>query len=139
MIKIFYDEKGIASAELMFVTLIFIIVAGSFISLVNSEMDNTQTGDLGKVRIVGEKIATTINTVYKNGAGYSINLDLRDDVIYTAIINGTGYVTMNFNGQNIPIKLIPKDNLQNITMNSGDRYNVYNDNGTIRFTAIYSQ
>ncbi len=137
MIKIFYDEKGIASAELIFVTLIFIIVAGSFISLVSSGMNKTETGDLGKVRIVGEKIATTINTVYKNGAGYSINLDLRDDVIYTAVVNSTGYVTMEYNGQSIPIKLVAKDYIENITMNAGDRYKVYNDNGTIRFTSIY--
>jgi hypothetical protein len=137
VIKILKDEKGIASAELIFVTLIFIIIAGSFISLVNSSMDKTETGDLGKVRIVGEKIATTINTVYKNGAGYSINLDLRDDVNYTAKVNSTGYVTVAYKGQNIPIKLIAKDYIENITMNAGDRYKVYNDNGTIRFTSIY--
>lgn len=136
MIKIFNDEKGIASAELIFVTLIFIIIAGSFISLINNGMNKTETGDLGKVRIVGEKIATTINTVYKNGAGYSINLDLRDDVTYTAVVNSTGYVTMQYNGQSIPIKLIAKDYIEEITMNAGDRYKVYNDNGTIRFTAI---
>ncbi|MGB9936938.1 MAG: hypothetical protein ACPK7O_04410 [Methanobacterium sp.] len=136
MVKIFNDEKGVASAELLFVTLIFIIIAGSFVGLISSSMDNTQTGDLGKVRIVGEKIATTINTVYKNGAGYSIDLDLRDDVDYYADINSTGYVTMRYNGQSIPIKLIAIDNMENITMNDGDRYKVYNDNGTIRFTAI---
>lgn len=137
MIKILSEEKGIASVELLFVTLIFFIIAGSLINLTATGMNQTQTGDLGKVRITGEKIATTINTVYKNGAGYSINLDLRGDVSYTAVINSTGYVTMQYNGQSIPIKLIPKDDLESTTLNSGSSYKVYNDNGTIRFTSIY--
>jgi len=121
MIKIFSDENGIASAELLFVSLIFLILAGSLVSLIDSNMGRIQTGELAEVRMTGERIAGTINTVYTNGPGYSINLDLRGNVNYTAEVNSTGYVTMQYKGQSIPIKLIARDYIENITMNAGDR------------------
>ncbi len=130
------DEKGQASAELILVTVIFIVIAGSLINLANSEMGQSDTGTLGQVRMEGESIAETINTVYINGNGYSINLTLPDNITFTArVVNGTGNSTlyMNYSGQNIPIKLIPND-IQNQNMSNGQSYIVKNDKGTIIFT-----
>lgn len=135
MITIFSDNKGQVSAELILATIIFLAIALSFINLASNEMDKAQTGKLGEARMLGEKIAGIINTVYNNGPGYSINLDLpnADELNFTATVNHTGYVTMQYGAQTIQIKLIAKDYLEDKVMNPGERYKVYNDNGTIRF------
>lgn len=127
------DNKGVLSAELIFVTLIFVIIAGSFISLVSSGMDNTQTADLGQARMIGERIAGTINMVYRNGDGYSANLTLPDDFDYKVHVYSTGNMSVVYNSKNINIKLIPTT-LQSFEMNEGTTYQVKNDNGTIIFT-----
>ena len=47
------------------------------VSLIGGTQDQTQSANVGAARIMGEKIAATVNTVYINGNGYSIDLDLR--------------------------------------------------------------
>gem|GEM_PF-502767 len=137
-LKIISDNRGIASAELMFVTLMFLIIAGSLINLTSSAMNRTETGTLGEVRMIGERIARTVNTVHLNGNGYSINLTMPDNINYSAVVNSTNNtasVKMQYGANNITIRLIPT-NVQSVIMNNGQRYKVYNDNGTIRFSAI---
>jgi uncharacterized protein (UPF0333 family) len=127
-----FDNRGFASAEFIFVTLIALIIMGGMVSLISSEMDKTQTGDLGQARILGEKIATTINTVYANGNGYSIDLVIPTTPFSVNVI--PGYVTV-FNTSrnvNITIKLIPQ-NITTSTLTSNSKYHVIN-NGTIQFT-----
>lgn len=130
------DNRGLASAELLFVTLIFLIMAGGLINLANSEMGITETGNLGEVRMIGERIAEVINTAYINGNGYSINMSLPNDFNYTACINSGGFINMKYNNQNITVKVLPVDKIQDITMTNGQRYAVKNNNGTITFTLI---
>ena len=72
-----FDNKGQASAEFIFVTLIVILIIGGMVSLIGGTQDQTQSANVGAARIMGEKIAATVNTVYINGNGYSIDLDLR--------------------------------------------------------------
>ena len=134
--KMFSDKKGQVSAELILVTLIFLLIAGSFINLASSGMNKTQTGNLGEVRMLGERIAETVNMVYINGNGYSINLNLPNDTIYKVYVNNSGFINMEYNSQNITIKLIPQSSIQNIVMNNGQKYIVKNNNGTINFTQI---
>ncbi len=135
------DDKGIATAELLLVTLIFLIIIGGFINLTGSALNKTQTGTLGEVRMIGERIAETINTVYLNGNGYSINMTLpnttNNQVSYTAMINSTNntaYLKMQY-GSNITIKLIP-NSVQSVVLNKGQKYRVYNENGTIKFLTL---
>jgi len=130
------DNKGLASAELIFVTLLFLIIAASFLNLANSEMDITQTGDLGKVRLVGEKIAETVNTVYINGNGYSANLTLSATPNYKAYVNNTGFINMEYNNKNVTIKILPANKVQTVTMTQNQRYIVKNNNGTINFILV---
>ncbi|MDI6724789.1 MAG: hypothetical protein QMD61_09120 [Methanobacterium sp.] len=130
------DNRGLASAELLFVTLIFLIMAGGLINLASSGMDITETGNLGEVRMIGERIAEVINTAYINGNGYSINMSLPNDFNYTACINSSGFINMKYNNQNITVKVLPVDKIQDITMTNGQRYAVKNNNGTITFTLI---
>ena len=133
MIKIIRNNKGQASAELILATVVFLVICISFVSLISGEMDKTQTGELGQARILGEKIAETVNTVYINGKGYSANLDLPDDFNYKVYVNNSGYINMEYNNQNITIKLIPVNCTSPVTMSPGESYIVRNVNGTITF------
>ncbi|MGZ7096031.1 MAG: hypothetical protein ACXVHU_06125 [Methanobacterium sp.] len=118
------------------------IIAGSLINLTGSAVDKTQTGTLGEIRMIGERIAETVNTVYLNGNGYSINMTLPNTTNnksnYMAIVNSTNNtasVKMQYGSSYINIKLIPI-NVQSVVMNNGHKYKVYNDNGTIKFSAL---
>jgi hypothetical protein len=119
-----------------------IIVIGGMTTFVSSEMDKTQTGNLGQARILGEKIATAINTVYNNGNGYSVNLTIPMNSNITASVNNTtGKVDILYlpSNKGLSVKFIPK-NIQNFIMSSqttkDNIYAVTNINGTITFTQV---
>jgi hypothetical protein len=143
----FSDNKGQFSAEFIFVTLIVLVIMGGFISLIGSTQDKAQTGDTGGARVLGEKIAETINTAYINGDGYSIDLDLRtlnqalsssgSAFSFTATITNSssnGMVTVTTGGKNVNVNLIPKKFNGTLTLNNNNLYHVKNVNGTIQIT-----
>jgi len=132
------DERGVGSAEFLFVTLIVFIIIGGMIGLINSEMNQVQTANLAQARVTGEKLAETINTVYikgnsVNGNKYYANITIPDDIDFTATIN-KGNITVLSNNQNITINIIPLDVSEGFIMTSGHTYSVNNINGTITFT-----
>ena len=88
------DKKGQASAELILATVVFLVIAGSLISLTSSEMDKADVGNLGQARMTGEALAETINTVYINGPGYSANLTLQN------LSNSASYTVYVYNSSN---------------------------------------
>jgi uncharacterized protein (UPF0333 family) len=130
----FLDENGQASVEFLFITLVVLIIIGGFVSLISNEQGQTSTGNIAQARITGEMVAETINTVYTNGAGYSVNLTVPNNM--TLVINNPpGYVTVNsvfWNGlqytnlQNVSVKFIPW-NIQNGTLNTDTTYTVTNN------------
>ena len=128
------DSKGQASAELILATVVFMVIALSLFQLASSEMDKTDSGNLGQVRMIGESVAETINTVYINGPGYSANLTLPSSPSnYTVNVNSNGNVSMLYHNNNITIKLVPTS-IQSFSMkNNGTSYQVINNNGTIQF------
>ncbi|SCG85646.1 hypothetical protein [Methanobacterium congolense] len=140
MKKLYLDNKGFATAELLFVTLIILVIMAGMLSLISGEMDKTQTGNLGQVRAEGEIIAEAINTAYLNGNGYTINLDLpkydkNDSIQFTAVTTSKGttnFLTINYGTQSFDIQLIPKK-VESYTMDSEQKYHIKNDNGTITF------
>ena len=132
------DNKGQVSAELILVTLVFLIIAMSLIQLGSSEMNKADTGNLGQARMMGEMVAETINTVYTNGPGYSANLTLpkipNSTASYTVYVYSSGNMSVVYQGNNISIDIIPT-NIQSFTMtNNGTLYTVKNNNGTIQFS-----
>jgi uncharacterized protein (UPF0333 family) len=140
-----FDNKGQASAEFIFITLIVIIIIGGMVSLIGGAQDQTKSSNVGAARIMGEKIAETVNTVYINGNGYNIDLDLRtlntamstgsNSFNYTAtIINNTGLVRVNTGGGNVDIKLVPNKFNGTLNLNNNNVYHVTNVNGTIQIT-----
>ena len=141
------DDRGQFSAEFILISLIVLIIMGGLISLIGSTMDKTQTADNGGARIMGEKIAETINTAYVGGSGYSIDMDLRtmnqelsstgSPFSFTATINntGTGYVVAVTNaGVSSSVNLIPKKFNGTSTLNNNNLYHVKNINGTIQIS-----
>ncbi|MGB9979436.1 hypothetical protein [Methanobacterium sp.] len=127
------DSKGQASAELILATVVFMVIALSLIQLASSEMDKTDTGNLGQVRMIGESISETINTVYIRGPGYSANLTLPDSPANYTVYVSNGNLNISYHGNSISIKLIPTK-VQTFTMtNNGTSYQVMNNNRTIQF------
>jgi uncharacterized protein (UPF0333 family) len=143
----FLDNKGQASAEFIFVTLIAVIVIGSLVSVIGSNQAKTQAGDVGGATVMGQKIAETINTAYINGNGYSLTLNLSTlnsgmnssayPFAFTAVISnstGTGVVTVTTGVSTVGINLIPtKFNGSAVNnLNNNHVYTVTNLNGTIQ-------
>ena len=142
----FSDNKGQASAEFIFITLIAMIVIGSLVGVIGSNQANTQTGDVASATIMGQKIAETINTVYINGPGYSITMNLSTlnqgmqstayPFSFTATLSnstGAGIVTINTN-PNVNVNLIPSKINGTSTLNNNGVYTVKNVNGTVQIT-----
>lgn len=71
MINMRFDDRGMATAELIFATFIALVVIGAMLSMISDEVNQSQVGNLGEARISGENIAEALNTVYINGNGYS--------------------------------------------------------------------
>ena len=143
----FLDNKGQASAEFIFVTLVAIIVIGSLISVIGNNQAKTVSGDVGGATVMGQKIAETINTAYINGNGYSLTLNLSTlntgmnsttlPFAFTAAISnstGTGVVTVTTGGNNINVNLIPKKFSGTSNLNNNQVYTVTNVNGTIQIS-----
>jgi hypothetical protein len=138
------DDKGQFSAEFILISLIVLIILGGLISLVGSTMDKTQTADNGGARILGEKIAETINTAYVGGNGYSIDLDLRtmnqelssagSPFSFSATITKTGDVYVVAVSNSSSVNLIPKKFSGNTTMTNKNVYKIKNVNGTINIS-----
>lgn len=134
------DKKGQASVELLFISLIFLIIMASILSMVGSEFNQTNTADMGKARALGEKVAGAINAVYVNGNGYSANLTIPAGITPSASIvrvdNSTDSVNVIYNGKNIVVKMIPQkvDNFNITTSTTTDRIiTIKNVNGVIKF------
>ncbi len=146
----FSDNKGQASAEFIFITFIVIILVGGLVSLIGSNQAKTQAGDVGGARVMGEKIAETINTVYINGNGYSINMNLSTlnqgmnssayPFSFTAVISnstGAGVVTVSTPApisSSVNVNLIPSKINGVLTLNNNNVYTVKNVNGTIQIS-----
>jgi len=133
------DDKGFATAELLFVTLIALVIIGAMLSLVNNEINQQQIGSLGESRITGETIAEAINTVYNNGDGYSVTIHLDPDPAFTAVIGSAGNsssLTIFNSGKNVSIPLIPKRFNSSYNLSSGNSYQIINIDGNINIIKL---
>ncbi|HOI40616.1 MAG TPA: class III signal peptide-containing protein [Methanobacterium sp.] len=140
MNKLYLDKKGQISAEFLFITFIVLIVMAGMLSLVSDGIGKTETSDVAKARVVGEKFAGAINAVYVAGSGYSANFTipggLTDPASTFSVNDGTDTVDVTFKGKTIKINVIPKYLTGfSITSSSTDKVvTIKNQNGTIKFT-----
>lgn len=88
------DTRGQLSADLIFATLLIIIIMGSLVTIIADRMETVETTEeLGNARMVAENVAEAVNKVYAGGNGHSVTITLPED------INGKNYsVTVNKDG-----------------------------------------
>ncbi len=128
------DNRGMATAELIFATFIALVIIGAMLSMISDEVNQSQVGNLGEARISGENIAEALNTVYTNGNGYSVVIRLDTNPHFYAVIDSNGdasNLTIFSGGQNVTIPIIPKRFNSTYNLTSGTNYLIKNDNGTI--------
>jgi len=133
------DNKGMATAELLFVTLIALVIIGAMLGLVSTGINNQEIGSLGESRIAGETIAEAINTAYMNGNGYSVTIRLDPDPTFTAEIGSVGNsstLTIYNSGKNVTIPIIPKRFNSSYTLSSGKDYQIINIDGNINIIEL---
>lgn len=133
----FNDEKGMATVDLLFATLLAIIIFGVFVASVDSSMDKANMSDFGQMRMVGEKVVASIDKVYSNGPGYCVNVTITEvkNNPYTIVVDSNGNVTVNGAGNSVTLQTVPKSNIQSTTLNSGVTYTINNTGENIIFTS----
>ncbi|MGZ7096722.1 MAG: hypothetical protein ACXVHU_09655 [Methanobacterium sp.] len=90
----FIDNRGIITVELIFASIIILIIIAGIISVISERMDAvTSTDELGKARMTSENVAEAINKVYSGGNGQSITFNLPaniSDESYYIRVNSSG-------------------------------------------------
>lgn len=136
----FSDEKGMATVDLIFATFLAIIIFGIFVASVDSSMDKADLSDFGHMRMVGEKVVASIDKVYSNGPGYTVNVTITNVGNppnynpYEINVDSEGNVTVIGAGNSVTLHSIPKSNIQSANLKSGVTYTVNNTGENIIFT-----
>ena len=128
------------TVDLLFATLLIIMVAGSIITVVSSRMDAAlQTEELSEARMIAENVSGAINRVYSGGTGHLINISLPENITdhpYSINVNSSGiYVTV---GGMVGKACITPKKISNsyllgeseIIMYEGSKYTIKNINGS---------
>lgn len=134
------DNNGIMTVDLIFATLLVIVIAGSLITVVSDRMDAaSQIEKVSKARMTADNVAEAINKVYSGGTGHSATITLPHNITdkeYYINVNSSGiYVTVD--GMIGKSYITPKkisnsyqlDESQ-INMHCGSTYTIQNVNGS---------
>ncbi len=134
------DSRGIMTVDLMFATLLIVILSGSIITVISDRIDATsQTEELGKARMIAESVAEAINKAYSGGNGHLETISLANNIKdknYYINVNSSGvYVTVG--GMTGKSYIVPKkfsnsnllDEAQ-ITLHNGANYTIKNVNSS---------
>lgn len=94
------DSKGQMSADLIFATLLIIIIMGSLVTIIADRMETVETTEeLGNARMIAENVAEAVNKVYAGGNGHSVTITLPEDINdknYSVTVNKDGvFVTID--------------------------------------------
>jgi hypothetical protein len=88
------DSRGIITIDLIFASLILLVIVGGILSVVSERMDAvSSTDELGNARMIGENTAEAINKAYNGGDGHAITLSLPaniSDKNYDIKVNSSG-------------------------------------------------
>ena len=109
------------------------------LALVSDGMSQTQSADISKARVVGEKYASAINAVHVAGNGYTANFTIPRDLTVpptTFTVNdATDSIDVKVKGKTINIPVIPTDlTTFSVTSSSTDKVvTITNKNGKISF------
>ncbi|MEJ8542422.1 hypothetical protein U2150_02805 [Methanothermobacter wolfeii] len=128
------DDAGVLSIDFIFATLIALIIIAGMVSIVDSELSRTQTGELGEARMVGERVAGAVNAAYTNGPGFAANITIPSHLNCTVEVRN-GEVRVFYGTYTVNLDIIPKVNVTTTNMTPG-KYTVMNRNGTVIITRI---
>ena len=82
------------TVEFVLASFIILLISSSIISIVFERMSTASSiEEFGNARMISEKVAETINTVYSNGNGHSIILNLPSNISnqkYEIKVNSSG-------------------------------------------------
>jgi hypothetical protein len=88
------DSRGIITIDLIFASLILLVIVGGILSVVSERMDAvSSTDELGNARMIGENTAEALNKAYNGGDGHAITLSLPaniSDKNYDIKVNSSG-------------------------------------------------
>lgn len=120
------------TAELIFATLLILVIAGSILTVINDRMDTVQiTEEMGKARMQAENVAEAVNKVYAGGEGHSVTISLPQNISdqdYTISIGSDG-VKIQIDGMTGKAYAAPKkvlvDTSDNL-MHSNQNYTITN-------------
>jgi hypothetical protein len=134
------DQKGILSADLIFATLLLLMVIASALSIISTGMDSAENTEFSKAKVLADSVARTINTAYTNGDGNYIifNFDnSSSDFNYLVYVTNTG-VNVEYKSKNASSSIIPSNYLSSnsTVIHPGESYNVSNSGGFILLTKI---
>lgn len=130
------EENGQFSADLLFATLILLVIITSIINVVSNGMSTANDAGFSKAQVLADDVARNINTVYNDGPGSYSTITLPSDFIYSISIDTTG-VSVKYNNDPTKISkssIIAINNLDPnslSSMNPGKTYNITNNNGKI--------
>ncbi|MGF7117492.1 hypothetical protein [Methanobacterium oryzae] len=134
------DQKGQASVDLIFATLILIILASSVVNGVSNNIDVAQNAEIAKAKVLSDSMARSINSVYSSGEGQCLVVDLPGDFNYTLTVsnsNSSSLVSVFYKDKTIISYIIPNgSNIQQTNMYPNETYNITNNNGIITFTKL---
>lgn len=128
------DDNGVLSIDLLLATFILIIAVGAMTTFISQSLDSTDNMELSNAKALGDTIARSINSVYSNGNGSYIILDLPGDFEYeTKVVSGS--VDILYDGKVSSSLLIPESNKVNtVTMYPNESWEIRNINSQITFT-----
>jgi len=129
------DRRGIITADLIFASLIILIIASSIISLASERIDAASTtARLGNSRMIAENVAGAINKVYSGGNGHEVTLSLPANISgkdYEIRVNSSG-VFVRTGGWFGKSYINPKRISGGTVSMYGNRvYHIRNDNSSI--------
>lgn len=135
------DQKGFFSADILFATLLLIMVIAAAVNIISTGIDTAQNAQFSKAKVLADSLASTINAVYSDGDGtYNVfNFpNNTSNFTYTAVYVTNYGVDVQYNGKNSNSSIIPQNNLNrnNTVMYPGDVYNISNAGGTVIITKI---
>lgn len=143
------DSKGIITVELIFSSMILIVLIGCILSIVSERMDTvSSTDELGKARMTAENVAEAINKAYSGGNGQIITLNLPATINkkeYKLKVNSSGvFILIDGNigkSQVNPNKFSYNDELTQSTviMQGGHNYLIKNMKGSDGYSWIIIQ
>lgn len=128
------DRRGIITTDLIFASIIILVIVSSIISLASERIDAaSSTDELGNARMTAESVAEAINKAYSGGNGHRVTLSLPaniSDRSYVIRVNSSGVFVL-IDGKTGKSFINPKK-ISTVSMHGNRSYIIENVKGPDR-------